>query len=503
MTRRIRWIRGRRRAPSRIGAVVVALAAMLALVLPVGAGAAISPPTATLNVSAGGSATENKTVDVPAVPARADIQIAFDTTGSMGPTLDQAKADAAGIVNDVKAVAPDAQFSIVEFKDFGDSPEYRVATPFTGDQAAIQAGINSLSASGGGDFPEAYNLTFHNSYAFDLAPDPGWRAGSRKFLIVMGDAPPHGAASAGFTACGDTSADPHGLNTATELAGMNTAQRTLFMIRQSGASTPLACYDALAAAAFTGSDAVDQGTDLSAQIVALIKGATSTVTDLHLEVTSATPAPAAASWISFSPTSVGPITSPSSQSFTVTVNVPAGTPDGTYTFDIVALADGADIGHQTLTVVVSSVTPPTGAECDVKAEGKIKKAANGDKAAFDVDVESGTTPKGKVRYTDHGPAAKFKLRSSEITDVTIGSDQREVTVEGTGTVNGTTVDFRVDLRDLSGGPDTFRIRLSNGYDSGEQTLRKGELKIKCENEDDDGNGKGEDGNGNGKDGSRA
>ena len=41
---------------------------------------------------------------------------------------------------------------------------------------------------------------------------------------------------------------------------MKTNQRTLFMIRQaSTASTTLACYQSLAAAAFTGGQGVDSG----------------------------------------------------------------------------------------------------------------------------------------------------------------------------------------------------------------------------------------------------
>jgi hypothetical protein len=173
-------------------------------------------------------------------------------------------------------------------------------------------------------------------------------------VIVIGDAQLHGAGSAGVAGCTDASADPHGFNTATELAGMAAAQRTLTMIRQVSGSTTtsLACYQGLAAGGFTGGTAIDSGGDLAGEITSLISAAFANYNNVHLEVASASPAPASASWIAFSPASVGPVPAPSTQSFTLTATVPGGTPAGTYAFDVVALADGTDIGHQSLTIVV-------------------------------------------------------------------------------------------------------------------------------------------------------
>jgi len=255
----------------------------------------------------------------------------------------------------VQSVVPDTQFGVVQFKDDVDSPEYQVVQGMTANAAPIQAAINGLSAGGGGDDPEAHNLVFHNSYNPALGGDTGWRAGTRKFVVVISDAQPHGAGTAGIPGCTDASADPHGLNTATELAGMKAAQRTLLLIRQVSnfTSTSLSCYQGLAAGGFDGGSAVDGGGSLATQIVSLIQAAFANVANVHLEVSSASPAPADASWISFSPASVGPVPAPSTQTFTLTAAVPAGTPAGDYTFDIVAKADGVDIGHQTLTVHVN------------------------------------------------------------------------------------------------------------------------------------------------------
>jgi hypothetical protein len=326
-------------------------ASLLALIGPMSpARADLSPATGNFTVAAGGSVTETKTVGVPAKPPMADIEIAIDTTGSMSGAIAQAKAEATNLVNAVTAEIPDSQFAVVDFKDSSDTPEYLVRAPMTASAPTVQAAINAMSASGGGDFPEAYNLVFNKAAAPATGGELGWRTGSRKFLVVIGDAPPHGAVPAGYSGCFDSSADPHGLNPATELAGVASAQRTLFLVAVN--TSIKSCYDQLVVGGFSGSASVLIGSSFSDQIVGLIKSASATVNDIHLEVASATPAPAAASWISFSPASIGPVTTPTTQTFTLTASVPTGTPAATYTFDIVALADGADIGHQTLTLVV-------------------------------------------------------------------------------------------------------------------------------------------------------
>ena len=331
--------------------LLAALALLLASLFTAGANASISPSSNTVTVGAGQTGTENKVVSVPAVPPKADIEIAIDTTGSMGGAIDQAKAEATNLVNAVQAQIPDAQFSVVEFKDAGDIPEYLVHNPMTGDAGTVQASINSLSASGGGDTPEAYNLVFNQAYNPLTGGDIGWRDGARRFVVVMGDAPPHGADAPQFPACADSSTDPNGLNTATELAGLAAAQRTLFMVAVNTFGI-LPCYQQLVAGGFLGSAAVELGSSFSDQMVALINAASAQVADVHLAGGSGGPAPADASWLSFSPASTGPVNAPSDVPFTVNIAVPSGTPAGSYTFDIGALADGVDIGHQTLTVVV-------------------------------------------------------------------------------------------------------------------------------------------------------
>lgn len=192
-----------------------------------------------------------------------DVEIAIDTTGSMGPSIQQARENARQLIRDLRRIAPNLRVAIVQFRDSTDAPEYQVVQPMTASRAQIEAALNSLTAAGGGDAPEAHNLVFNRSYA-DPGNAIGWRANSRKIVIVISDQQPHGAGSAGIPNCTDTSADPNGLNTATELAGMRAAQRTLIMILQSSSAPAglLDCYEAMADRAFQGGTAVNGDDDL-------------------------------------------------------------------------------------------------------------------------------------------------------------------------------------------------------------------------------------------------
>jgi hypothetical protein len=124
------------------------------------------------------------------------------------------------------------------------------------------------------------------------------------------------------------------------------------------------------------------------------------------------------------------------------------------------------------------VIPANMEDCRVTYGGRIT-AANGDKATFGGNAQ-GDGPKGNENYQDHGPATDLHVQSIEILAVTCNTAGTRASIFGTASVNGSgTFDFRIDLQDLAepGDGDTYRIRLSNGYDSGEQVLLGGNVKI--------------------------
>ena len=124
------------------------------------------------------------------------------------------------------------------------------------------------------------------------------------------------------------------------------------------------------------------------------------------------------------------------------------------------------------------VVPASTPGCKVTYGGRIT-AASGDKATFGGNAKANGL-KGNENYQDHGPATNMHVKSSSILAVVCSSDGTSASIFGTATVDGAgSFDFRIDVRDLGepGSADRYRIRLSNGYDSGDQQLEGGNIQI--------------------------
>jgi hypothetical protein len=351
----------------RLRALHLAGAAVVALVLAgtvVGADS-ITPATATLNLGKGSSATLHQTLHLDAAPPKADIILAFDTTGSMSQAIVDAKADANSIVTDIQQGVtgqpgiPGARFAVVDFKDypsvtdasgtpvngyggfpFGSSTDYpwKVQTDFTDNSVPVTCGeisrspiecaLDGLSAAGGSDEPEAYNNAFFQAYN-DTGGNPdiahlSFQSGAPRFMIVLGDSLPHDSAmNTAFPACPNTGPTDPGpdakIGTADDLA----TQATLTALKlhntnvsfvtynephSIGGFNVAACQSALAA--YTGGSAVTHGTGggahaLESQIVSLINHAASHVDAVDFTTTAVSSPEGAtfnpASWVSFNP----------------------------------------------------------------------------------------------------------------------------------------------------------------------------------------------------------
>jgi hypothetical protein len=143
---------------------------------------------------------------------------------------------------------------------------------------------------------------------------------------------------------------------------------------------------------------------------------------------------------------------------------------------ITATAEGGT--NPMATATKTWVIPPSTPGCKVTNGGRIT-AANGDKATFGVNAQA-DGPKGEENYQDHGPATPMHVKSIDVLAVVCSADRTQASIFGTATVNGAgTFDFRIDVKDLDepGRNDTYRMRLSNGYDSGEKVLEGGNIQI--------------------------
>lgn len=136
---------------------------------------------------------EKLTVTIPAsaAVAPADIYFLADNTGSMGPVITAVQNGASAILSSLGPLGG-LQFGVGEYRDFDNAGDTSLAfqnlQPITASTGAVTTAINTWSANGGGDLPEA------QFYALDqLAGGSGigWRPGVKHIVVWLGDAPGH------------------------------------------------------------------------------------------------------------------------------------------------------------------------------------------------------------------------------------------------------------------------------------------------------------------------
>jgi hypothetical protein len=133
-----------------------------------------------------------------------------------------------------------------------------------------------------------------------------------------------------------------------------------------------------------------------------------------------------------------------------------------------------DTGEPGDTAAKTWVLPESTAGCKVTNGGRITTSA-GDKATFGGNAKADGL-QGEEEYQDHGPAQAMNVHSIDIQAVVCNAAGTRASIFGTATIGGGgSFDFRIDVADNGepGRSDTYRMRLSNGYDSGVQTLEKG------------------------------
>jgi len=157
---------------------------------------------------------------------------------------------------------------------------------------------------------------------------------------------------------------------------------------------------------------------------------------------------------------------------------------GSDTITAVADADNdasGEVGEPSGVASKTYVLPTSTALCQVAiADGGQIIASNGDRAVFGGNAK---TKNGRIQgeqlYQDMGPAQAFTLQSSQVLALVCESSQ--ATIYGTGTIDEAgSYFFRIQVDDLSknGKTDRYAILLSNGYTSGNQQLRSGNITIK-------------------------
>jgi hypothetical protein len=135
-----------------------------------------------------------------------DLAFVVDTTGSMGGLIAAAQNQMIAMLEELTRAADiNLWLGVVEYRDHPpqDTMLYQVS-PFTEDLQKAQKAIRGLQARGGGDGPEAV-LDGIAAACRELA----WWKHSRRLVVLVGDAPPHGAGMRGDAfsngcPCGET-----------------------------------------------------------------------------------------------------------------------------------------------------------------------------------------------------------------------------------------------------------------------------------------------------------
>jgi Mg-chelatase subunit ChlD len=116
-----------------------------------------------------------------------DLMVVMDTTGSMGSTIAGAKESALEIAQKITSNY-NGRVGLVQFRDASDSPDVSLELALTGDVDEFATAIEGLSASGGGDTPEA-QLAGISTALEGTSSGNDWRRGGTKLLAVFTDAP--------------------------------------------------------------------------------------------------------------------------------------------------------------------------------------------------------------------------------------------------------------------------------------------------------------------------
>lgn len=146
-------------------------------------------------IEAGGTesstvAPEPKPGEQPAPLTIGDLDLVFvmDTTGSMRPELQDVQANLVGIIRVLNRLSPSLRVGFVAYRDRGEAyvtRSFPLQTITTPSLARMVAFVDTLSAEGGGDNPEAV------AEALRVALAMPWRDGAEGRIILIGDAPAH------------------------------------------------------------------------------------------------------------------------------------------------------------------------------------------------------------------------------------------------------------------------------------------------------------------------
>ncbi len=118
--------------------------------------------------------------------AHVEVVFSFDTTGSMYPCLTQVRKKVKTSIKRLFKDLPGIKIGVIAHGDYCDKHIYVTKhQALSSKPEPIVKFVEKVKATGGGDYPECYELVLHE------ARDIKWSTNSKKILVMIGDAVPH------------------------------------------------------------------------------------------------------------------------------------------------------------------------------------------------------------------------------------------------------------------------------------------------------------------------
>ncbi|MBV1914754.1 MAG: VWA domain-containing protein [Pseudomonadales bacterium] len=116
-----------------------------------------------------------------------DVVFVFDATHSMGSFILEVKHKIENLGLSIKKIVPTSRIGLVAYQD--DDADSRFVTrmqPLSYGTLSLQDFLVDIEAWGGSDYEEAVDVGLENAIN-----DMPWQEKSKKFILLIGDAPPH------------------------------------------------------------------------------------------------------------------------------------------------------------------------------------------------------------------------------------------------------------------------------------------------------------------------
>lgn len=129
-------------------------------------------------------------------------------------------------------------------------------------------------------------------------------------------------------------------------------------------------------------------------------------------------------------------------------------------------------------VALAYAIGPATSGCSIVGHGRIT-TAGGDQASFR-GLAASPPPRGSELYTDNGPKRAFHLTSLTVARLTCDGAASSASLTGRATATGwgrVQYVIAIKLAAEPRGGSSYRIGLSNGYDSGAEQIRHADLDI--------------------------